>query len=78
LTKMECVIRFAQSHDTFRQAEIEALASLAGVDVEFVLYDKHVSYIQRWTISHFHEKVLTTNSLLSASPNFRTLRQRAK
>ncbi|EEA20364.1 RNA methylase family UPF0020 protein [Talaromyces marneffei ATCC 18224] len=38
---MECVIRFAQSHETFRQAEIEALASLAGVDVEFVLYDKY-------------------------------------
>jgi tRNA (guanine10-N2)-methyltransferase len=40
---MECVIRFAQSHETFRQAEIEALATLAGVDVEFVLYDKYVS-----------------------------------
>lgn len=45
MTKMECVIRFAQSHETFRQAEIEALASLAEVDVEFVLYDKYVSYI---------------------------------
>ncbi|EED24268.1 RNA methylase family UPF0020 protein [Talaromyces stipitatus ATCC 10500] len=38
---MECVIRFAQSHETFRQAEIEALATLAGVDVEFIHYDKY-------------------------------------
>jgi tRNA (guanine10-N2)-methyltransferase len=42
---MEYIIRFAQSHETFRQAEIEALATLAGVDVEFVLYDKYVSIL---------------------------------
>ncbi|CRG84866.1 NAD-dependent histone deacetylase SIR2 [Talaromyces islandicus] len=38
---MECVIRFAQIHETFRRAEIEALATLAGVDVEFLWYDSH-------------------------------------
>lgn len=40
---MEYIIRFAQINETFRQAEIEALATLAGVDCEFVLYDKYVS-----------------------------------
>ncbi|KAH8697532.1 RNA methylase family UPF0020 protein [Talaromyces proteolyticus] len=38
---MEYVIRFAQTHETFRRAEIEALATLAGVDLEFVWYDKY-------------------------------------
>ena len=41
---MEYLIRFAQTHETFRRPEIEALASLVGVDVEFVLYDRYVCF----------------------------------
>ena len=66
---MECVIRFAQSHETFRQAEIEALASLAGVDVE--LYSKIKD-------QSFNEQVLTRTSRHSASPNSLIWRQLAK
>jgi tRNA (guanine10-N2)-methyltransferase len=40
--RMEYLIRFAQVHETFRRPEIEALATLAGIDVEFVSYDKYV------------------------------------
>lgn len=39
---MEYLIRFAQVHETFRRPEIEALATLAGVDIEFVHYDPYV------------------------------------
>ena len=39
---MEYLIRFAQAHESFRQPEIQALADLAGVEVEFLYYDKNV------------------------------------
>ncbi|GAD99370.1 RNA methylase family protein [Paecilomyces variotii No. 5] len=41
---MEYLIRFAQAHETFRRPEIQALATLAGVDVEFVSYDPFSPY----------------------------------
>lgn len=41
---MEYLVRFAQAHETFRRPEIEALASLAGIEVEFLRYDKYVGY----------------------------------
>ncbi|KAL1988250.1 hypothetical protein VTN96DRAFT_225 [Rasamsonia emersonii] len=41
---MEYLIRFAQAHETFRRPEIEALAKLAGIDVEFVFYNKYSPY----------------------------------
>ena len=39
---MEYLIRFAQLHETFRRPEIESLALLEGVDLEFVFYDEKV------------------------------------
>jgi tRNA (guanine10-N2)-methyltransferase len=39
---MEYLIRFAQVHETFRRAEIEAIATVAGIDIEFLSYDKYV------------------------------------
>ncbi|KAJ5089496.1 tRNA (guanine(10)-N2)-methyltransferase [Penicillium argentinense] len=41
---MEYLIRFAQVHETFRQPEIQALATLAGVDLEIVSYDDYSPY----------------------------------
>ena len=41
---MEYLVRFAQTHETFRRPEIEALASLVGVDVEFLFYDQYVCF----------------------------------
>ncbi|KAK2764856.1 hypothetical protein FQN53_006938 [Emmonsiellopsis sp. PD_33] len=35
---MEYLIRFAQAHESFRKPEIEALATLAGANVEFLVY----------------------------------------
>lgn len=39
---MEYLIRFAQTHESFRRPEIEALASLQGIDIEFLFYDRYV------------------------------------
>jgi len=35
---MEYLIRFVQTHESFRQPEIEALASLENVEVDIVNY----------------------------------------
>lgn len=44
---MEYLIRFAQVHESFRKAEIEALAALVGVNVEFLVYTEDVGCISR-------------------------------
>lgn len=36
------LIRFVQVHETFRKPEIEALAVLADVNVEFLFYSEYV------------------------------------
>lgn len=36
------LIRFVQVHETFRKPEIEALAVLAAIDVDFVFYSNNV------------------------------------
>ncbi|KAI5303592.1 hypothetical protein KEM56_007388 [Ascosphaera pollenicola] len=40
LAMMEYLIRLAQVHETFRKPELEALAALHGIDVQFVFYDE--------------------------------------
>lgn len=39
---MDFLIRFVQIHETFRKPEIEALAVLADVNVEFIFYSESV------------------------------------
>jgi len=39
---MEFLIRFSQTHETFRLPEIEALALIVGVDLEVVSYSLDV------------------------------------
>ncbi|KAK2737168.1 hypothetical protein FQN57_000425 [Myotisia sp. PD_48] len=41
---MECLVRFAQAHQDFRKAEIEALATLAAVDLEFLVYHDYTPF----------------------------------
>lgn len=40
---MDYLIRFSQSHETFRRAEIEAIATCLGFDMQVVFYDDDVS-----------------------------------
>ena len=39
---MDFLIRFVQIHETFRKPEIEALAVLANVNLEFLFYTESV------------------------------------
>lgn len=42
---MDYLIRFVQMHETFRRPEIEALAELASINIEFLSYFTDVGYI---------------------------------
>ena len=41
--RMEYMIRFTQTHETFRLAEIKALAVYEGIDFEILSYSPSVS-----------------------------------
>ncbi|KAJ5665969.1 uncharacterized protein N7477_008417 [Penicillium maclennaniae] len=41
---MEYMIRLAQCHETFRVAELQAVATVVGVDLEIVSYDEYSPY----------------------------------
>jgi tRNA (guanine10-N2)-methyltransferase len=42
---MEYLIRFIQTHETFRKPETDALAELAGLDVDWLFYSEEVCLI---------------------------------
>ncbi len=42
---MEFLIRFVQIHESFRMPEIEALAVLTNVNIEFLFYSEDVRLI---------------------------------
>lgn len=39
---MDYLVRFAQTHETFRVPELEACATLAGAEIEILSYNKFV------------------------------------
>ena len=45
------LIRFVQVHETFRRPEIEALAVLADINIEFLSYSEYVCSILSYTTS---------------------------
>ena len=57
---MEYLIRFAQSHESFRQPEMQALATLAGIDFKIIYYNKYVRLLDlfRFCILFFVNIVL--------------------
>jgi tRNA G10 N-methylase Trm11 len=44
---MEYLIRFTQVHETFRLAEIEALAALENIQLEIISYSPSVSILPK-------------------------------
>lgn len=40
---MEYLVRFAQMHENFRKPEIDALAQLAGLHLQWIFYSDDVS-----------------------------------
>lgn len=67
---MEYLIRFAQAHETFRRPEIEALASLAGIDLEIIFYDEFVGVYSSplYFFSFFLKTKIVSSSLYMLSP----------
>ena len=41
---MNFFIRFVQIHETFREPEIQALATLANINVEFLVHSEEVNF----------------------------------
>lgn len=39
---MDYLVRFVQLHESFRKAELEALADLYGINMDFLHYDQYV------------------------------------
>lgn len=50
---MDFLIRFVQVHEQFRQAEIEALGTIAGVLVEVVSYSPKVRLTPLLQMAHY-------------------------
>lgn len=40
----EYLVRLVQMHESFRKAELQALADLNGIPIEFVKYDENVGH----------------------------------
>ena len=41
---MEYLIRLVQVHETFRRPELEALAKIYNIELEFIVYDEQVGF----------------------------------
>lgn len=41
---MEYLVRFVQMHESFRKAELEAMADLYRIKMEFLHYNQYVRY----------------------------------
>lgn len=39
---MDYLVRFAQTHETFRRPELEACATIAGANIEILSYNQFV------------------------------------
>jgi tRNA G10 N-methylase Trm11 len=46
------LIRLAQAHESFRKVELQALADLAGITLEFLKYDEDVGNSMLSTLWH--------------------------
>ncbi|KAF9887812.1 hypothetical protein FE257_009618 [Aspergillus nanangensis] len=62
---MEYLIRFAQTHETFRRPELEALASLQGIDLEILFYDRFSPYCIVKLQSEQDARSLVSRSILA-------------
>ncbi|KAI1415470.1 tRNA guanosine-2'-O-methyltransferase TRM11 [Hypoxylon sp. FL1857] len=62
---MEYLIRFSQSHETFRLAEIQALATVEGIDLEVISYSEESPFCIVRLPSEDAAKLLLKRSILA-------------
>lgn len=46
MAEMEYLVRFSQSHETFRLPELEALAIVEGIDLKVISYSLEVGFFK--------------------------------
>ncbi|KAK2755926.1 hypothetical protein FQN54_005722 [Arachnomyces sp. PD_36] len=61
----EYLIRLAQEHQSFRRPELEALATLERIDLEFLFYDKHSPFCVVKLKDEAAAKALISRSILA-------------
>jgi len=49
------LVRFAQAHESFRKVELQALADLAGIPIQFFRYDEDVRTVSVFALLHFSQ-----------------------
>lgn len=54
---MDYLVRFAQVHENFRKAELQALADLCGIRIEFLDYNQYVS---RYSLRNLNVEITPT------------------
>ncbi|KAH0603789.1 uncharacterized protein H6S33_007448 [Morchella sextelata] len=64
---IECLIHFAQIHETFRKAEIDALAVLHGIEVVWTGYSDDSPYATLLLPSRASARTLVSRSILTKS-----------
>ncbi|KAL4773053.1 hypothetical protein BDW60DRAFT_216246 [Aspergillus nidulans var. acristatus] len=64
-TRMEYLIRFAQTHETFRQPELQALANLHNIDLEILHYDQISPYCIVRLANEETARILISRSILA-------------
>jgi tRNA G10 N-methylase Trm11 len=53
------LVRLAQSHESFRRVELQALADVAGVVIDFIKYEEDVGILPHFArLAVFHVKEL--------------------
>lgn len=57
------LVRLAQAHESFRKVELQALADLAGVDLDFVKYEEDVCRFYNHVIFYPQKKKFCITSL---------------
>ncbi|KAL6239037.1 hypothetical protein BDW75DRAFT_227416 [Aspergillus navahoensis] len=63
--RMEYLIRFAQTHETFRQPELQALASLHNIHLEIIHYDEISPYCIVRLANEETARIIISRSILA-------------
>ena len=67
------LVRLAQTHESFRKAELQALADLAGVKLEFIKYDENVGICMLRSTVFLFVTIFFPNTHVFISPNVPSL-----
>ena len=73
---MEYLIRFSQSHETFRMPETQAIAESGGFEMKVLYYDLEVGFPFPWS-ANGHVRLIDLSSSHTVSYTYPRRMQRA-